>query len=230
MCGRSACTVRREGRPGNRSFLPLSAAVGRATGVPGNGSLILPRLVPRKAIRRKQAILVAAAAGRRSFALPSFMRYRVFRSGMLLGDTGLEPESVTSDETKHLRKSNLPSAAKCAAPRARPADSIAASRHSGSATPDLARVVNAWPRLPDSIRQRIYGLVDAFELLAGGTNSTDQDRHVVGQDPQVGQGPEGGVTSVLEQDQSADARLGKSTGERSQTQRIGKEALQCPSQ
>ncbi len=105
-----------------------------------------------------------------------------------MGDTGLEPESVTSDRTKYLRKSDARRAAKCAAPRARPADSIAASGLSASAAPDLARVINAWPRLPDSIRQRIFGLVDAFELIASGTDSTDQDRYGVEHDPQVGAG------------------------------------------
>ena len=147
-----------------------------------------------------------------------------------LGDTGLEPESVTSDKTKYLRKPDARRAAKCAAPRARPADPIAASGLSASATPDLARVINAWPRLPDSIRQRILGLVDAFELIASGTDSTGRDRHGVGGDPQIGQGPQEGVTSVPEQDQGTDARPGKPTGRTITDARIGEEADRCATQ
>ena len=132
-----------------------------------------------------------------------------------MGDTGLEPASVTTDKTNYLRQLNAQRAANCAAPSAVPTDPTAALKHSTSATPDLGRVINAWSSLPDSIRQRICGLAEAFELIAGGTASPDQGQPGAGQHLLVREVSQRAVMRLPEQEQNADANRGKLAGERS---------------
>ena len=69
-----------------------------------------------------------------------------------MGDTGLEPESVTAYENKHLRDFEKTRAAKCAAPAARTAPG-----------PDPKHVTTVWERLSEPAYQRILEMVYAAE-------------------------------------------------------------------
>jgi hypothetical protein len=80
-----------------------------------------------------------------------------------VGDTGLEPVSVTPGVANELRNSPNSSGAKSDA-------SGAQSAISRTADPDLAKVIRRWPDLPESVKAGILAMVRA----AGGDGTHAQ--------------------------------------------------------
>ncbi len=68
-----------------------------------------------------------------------------------LGDTGLEPPSLTDSADNHLQKSALQGGA----------ESGAVEDGSHVIDPDLLRVIDAWPELPAPIRSGILAMIQA---------------------------------------------------------------------
>lgn len=68
-----------------------------------------------------------------------------------MGPPGLEPQSVTCSNDKHLREAGNESAA----------ESGAVHRQTGPEDPDLARIIDAWPDLPEAVRVGIMAMVQA---------------------------------------------------------------------
>jgi hypothetical protein len=64
---------------------------------------------------------------------------------------GLEPVTLTGSNDKDLRTAENPGGA----------ESGALFRQTVQNHPDLARIVAAWPTLPDAIRRAIVGMIDA---------------------------------------------------------------------
>jgi hypothetical protein len=69
----------------------------------------------------------------------------------MVGDTGLELSDVTSSKNKDLRDSQNASGA----------ESGAVSPISGPIDPDLQRVIDAWPNLPEAVKAGIVAMVKA---------------------------------------------------------------------
>jgi len=90
-----------------------------------------------------------------------------------LGDTGLEPPPLTNDKTNQSRKTDGKGAAKCAARRGDSPFSAAGTIESDPDAPEIERIVAAWPRLPELIRQGNNGnngknvLLDTISALMG---------------------------------------------------------------
>jgi len=76
-----------------------------------------------------------------------------------MGDTGLEPEIVTNCQINNLQKLENPGAA----------ESGAVGAQNTEIDPELAKIVAAWPGLPDAIRAGIVAMVAA----AGDAGSTE---------------------------------------------------------
>ena len=68
-----------------------------------------------------------------------------------MGRTGLEPVDATGDSDRHLRKQGQGGGAGSGAESA---DSV----HFG---PDLQRVIDAWPRLPEAVRAGVLAMITA---------------------------------------------------------------------
>ncbi|HUT57138.1 MAG TPA: hypothetical protein VNA25_04610 [Phycisphaerae bacterium] len=68
-----------------------------------------------------------------------------------MGDTGLEPGSVSSCKSSAL---GIPV-------RERGAESGADSAETAPVHPDLAKVIEAWPTLPEAVRAGILAMVEA---------------------------------------------------------------------
>jgi hypothetical protein len=68
-----------------------------------------------------------------------------------MGDTGLEPPSVSGRESNDLGQSSGAGAAK----------SDASDRKNAATDPDLQSVVDAWPTLPDAVKAGILAMVRA---------------------------------------------------------------------
>ena len=73
-----------------------------------------------------------------------------------MGDTGLEPESLTNGKTKHLRNSEKSRAAECAA--------LSDKREIDAKE---GHIIVLWPTLPEGVRQRILGLVEGATVTNG---------------------------------------------------------------
>ena len=74
--------------------------------------------------------------------------------GSEMGDTGLGPTGVTKRSGKQLQ----------AEPRRGGAISGADNPTSMDCGPDLQRVVNAWPTLPETVRRNILATVEASQV------------------------------------------------------------------
>ncbi len=68
-----------------------------------------------------------------------------------MGDTGLEPVTTTGCKTKHLQQR----------PPMGGAESGAVVGRTAPSDPDLAKVIEVWPTLPDPIKRAIMAMIDA---------------------------------------------------------------------
>ena len=78
---------------------------------------------------------------------------------MQLGDTGLEPVTSSSSNDKPL----------CEQGKSGGAESGAFSADSPQIDPDLAKVIDAWPKLAEAIRIAVLAMVNASQADGGGT-------------------------------------------------------------
>ncbi len=78
-----------------------------------------------------------------------------------MGHTGLEPGSVSARKDKGLEESANGGAAKCAAN----------ADDSAPIDPDLASLIDAWPKLVETTKTRILGIVEG-SLLNGRVTGT----------------------------------------------------------
>jgi len=76
------------------------------------------------------------------------------RKRLSLGDTGLEPNGVSGESDKCLQNQ----------PQRGGAVSGAESGVSGDFDADLRKVIDAWPTLPETVRQNILAMVEASQV------------------------------------------------------------------